>query len=587
MLRIAHISDLHIRNQTMNNDDRSLLQELAVFLLKKWGVEVEAGGHDPAKLDALKNRLVGLKPDVIVVTGDLTNFGDTSSLATAVNYLQTLRRVTGARKVLCIPGNHDCLVERLAAAKQELSLGARALLKLTQLLNREVDVMGEGAKRQFSATEWSPERVAKLLQNYRDFVTESEFGVCDPAQPFEIDAGWGKVAFFLFNSVNEPGLMANKGRIGIEQFNRLNSLAQDHQSWAPLERAVRVALLHHHPVSAPRATDGDINRLYDWMDDGPRFLWALNMRQFHFVLHGHQHKPFTCAISYGQANDPPTFVAAAGSATQGSMEHLENSFNVIDLVSPFEAVFARYDMDVTGFGDKPADTRLVPLRQLDRVRVSLPGEDDTVADWAIRKLVRSSGQEYMDLGEAYRYDELEFNVAITGTQLYCGRYRRKGELLADSGATGPVFVITGSPQMKLADMHLKGIDNLTQQDLSYMVISDTPHRKIICVQPRTAVAVGQTIDVTLSFEWQASATEPNDFDAINLMGFRHRVDRMKYRIRTPWRPQQVQLHSIGLSTTRLFPPVTNGPVQIESGYWEYSFEIDKPAALAYLIQFPA
>lgn len=588
MLRIAHISDLHIRDQLMDNDDKSLLQEMATFLLKKIGVEVTAGGHDPAKLDALKNRLVGLKPDVIVVTGDLTNFGDITSFKTAVEYLRDLQRKTGARKVLCVPGNHDCLVERLAAARQEGGRVSRLMLRIVAWTNLEVARMNEGAKRQFRATKWSSARVAKLFENYRAHVVANEFGVCDPAQPIEIDAAWGKVVFFLFNSVNEPGLMANKGRIGIDQFNRLNALAQDVQRWAQLNKAVRVALLHHHPLSAPQANDGAVERAYDWMDDGPRLLSALNKRRFHFVLHGHQHEPFTCAINYGQADAPPIHVVGAGSAAQGSMQQLKNSFNLIDLVSPFEAVFGRYEMDGTGFSDKPVYECSFPVRSITEVRVSPHDSADTVEDWAMRELVRSGGQLFRELGDAYKYEALEFDITITKDHLYRGRYRRRGVLLDKDVTEGPIFVITGSPEMKLAAMKLKGIDNLTKDSaLNCKSINDSPNRKIICVQPRIAPSVRTIIDVTLEFEWQASETEPNNFDAITLMGFRHPVDQVTYRARTEWCPTQVQLRSIGLSTEELSAKVSSRTAPGLVGFWEHAFTINKPAALAYMIRFPA
>ena len=436
MLRIAHISDLHIRNAAMDNESKTLVQEFGAFLLRKFGIDVQAGGHDEFKLEALKNRMVGLRPDVIVVTGDLTNFGDKASFEDAVGYLRALRAACGASRVLCIPGNHDCLVERLAASQQEAGWFVRILLAIGRRTSSELRVMNAGAKQQFGATKWSPERVAELLSNYRNALVAGEFGACDPASPVRINAGWGEVAFFLFDSVNEPGLMANKGRIGIKQFNQLNTLAQNADHWASIEGTVRIALLHHHPISAPHASDGDASRIYDWMDDGPLFLATLNARHFHFVLHGHQHEPFNCRISYGNAADPPTHVVAAGSATQGSMSSIHNSFNVIDLVSPFEAVLTRYDMERTGYRDDPSQTHFIPLGQLDRIRVSRPNNPETVEDWAIRSLVQGSGREFIHLGEDYEYARLEFDVAITAEQRYIGKYRRIGTLRQTRGAWG-------------------------------------------------------------------------------------------------------------------------------------------------------
>ncbi len=72
MLRIAHISDLHIKHPKINNEDLSVLQMLAKMLAKTKDFEVEAEGHSEEKLLALVNALKSLKPDLIVVTGDIT-----------------------------------------------------------------------------------------------------------------------------------------------------------------------------------------------------------------------------------------------------------------------------------------------------------------------------------------------------------------------------------------------------------------------------------------------------------------------------------------------------------------------------------
>jgi 3',5'-cyclic AMP phosphodiesterase CpdA len=45
-----------------------------------------------------------LGPDLIIVTGDLTNFGDAESFALAVDTLECLKNESGAERVLCVPG---------------------------------------------------------------------------------------------------------------------------------------------------------------------------------------------------------------------------------------------------------------------------------------------------------------------------------------------------------------------------------------------------------------------------------------------------------------------------------------------------
>lgn len=72
MRRIAHISDLHF------------------------------GRHDPRKVDALIHSLEQNSPDVVVVSGDLTQRARRSEFAEAQQFLDRIQR-----PVVVVPGNHD------------------------------------------------------------------------------------------------------------------------------------------------------------------------------------------------------------------------------------------------------------------------------------------------------------------------------------------------------------------------------------------------------------------------------------------------------------------------------------------------
>ena len=61
---------------------------------------------------------------------------------------------------------------------------------------------------------------------------------------------------------------------------------------------MKIALLHHHPISAPQSIDSDAVRFFNWMEDGPKFLQYLNAQGFSMVVHGHQHEPFVCTVDY-------------------------------------------------------------------------------------------------------------------------------------------------------------------------------------------------------------------------------------------------------------------------------------------------
>ncbi len=128
MLRIAHISDLHVKDDDIQTEELSALQWLAKFVAGGAGFSVEGDGHSDDKFVALANVFKSLKPEVIVVTGDVTNFGDAKSFALGVEAPEDLKEAAGARHVFCVPGNHDALVERAADVKKNAR--GRALMWL-------------------------------------------------------------------------------------------------------------------------------------------------------------------------------------------------------------------------------------------------------------------------------------------------------------------------------------------------------------------------------------------------------------------------------------------------------------------------
>jgi 3',5'-cyclic AMP phosphodiesterase CpdA len=588
MLRIAHISDLHIRHPNMDNDNHTLLQTAFELLGKKmFDLEVEADAHDDQKLVALINILRGMEPDVIVVTGDLTNFGDSGSFQMACEFLMKLKESTGAQSILCVPGNHDCLCER-AAALQATSK-AKWFIRLLAKVSPEVAVMSRpqppDLNQQFLKLLDTADGLT-LLENYHNEIASKGFGIVDPSHPVLLDAGWGKVALFLFNSVNEPGFMANKGRIGQAQFNLLNRCLQDPEKFESCANAVRIALLHHHPISAPLALAGDMNRLYDWMSDGPMMLQYLNKQNFHFILHGHQHEPFQCTVNYQEIGGSGLHIVAAGSATQGKKKPSKNSFNLIDLLTPFEARLRRYDY----WGDAGFDNAktsldvILPVRSIEEVRVT-SGESPTAEDWAMRQLVVGANKDAYDIDSQHQYEWLDYLANIDKYQTYRAAYRRVGTVIGNKESDGLIFVITGSPAMKRKHMNLSATNNLDGDKLTLEVISDEPHQKVIHVRSRMLMQPGDKFDITLFFAWQATASEPHDFDGINLMSFRHRVEKVTYRAVLAWRPAQTKVLAYGVSN--FAPGLLNQTSKSadSSGYWEYSFELEDPQPMAYLISF--
>ena len=87
-----------------------------------------------------------------------------------------------------------------------------------------------------------------------------------------------------------------------------------------LRSAIKVALIHHHPVLTPSLTEA--GRGDDAIHNSALLLALLREFGFHVVLHGHKHNPFVFtedAVSAYRIDEPnPILVAAGGSV--GSRE---------------------------------------------------------------------------------------------------------------------------------------------------------------------------------------------------------------------------------------------------------------------------
>ncbi len=124
-MRIVHLSDLHFhawpRDWTAVCDKR--LFGLANFLVRR-----RAHMH-PEYVERAVQRIRMLRPELIVVTGDVTCVGSPEEFATAQRRLGPLFAAPGAPPCVYVPGNHDAYVrnprcvQALQRTFQELNQG--------------------------------------------------------------------------------------------------------------------------------------------------------------------------------------------------------------------------------------------------------------------------------------------------------------------------------------------------------------------------------------------------------------------------------------------------------------------------------
>lgn len=584
MLRIAHISDLHFRSEKTCPKEDSNIQQLAKFIVEKeLSIKVERAIHDQNVLDALWNSLAEQEPDLIVATGDITDLGDTNSFAEAKAFFERLLREKVTKRIVCVPGNHDCLAERAALILQKKS--GSIWMKLIAALNdqaRDIYVAGQGQKLVNELdSAISVDRTA-LLKNYETQLVNAGFGFLSPDEPIAIDAAWGEVILFPFNSTNDPGIMANKGKIGPKQYNLLNKSIHELKRQGKFLNSIRIALLHHHPISSPLSPDGDVNRAYDWMDDGPLFVSHLESHGFHLVLHGHQHSPFACSVEYQPNSTDRLHIVAAGSCTQAS-DRNRPSFQMIHLFTPFHAELRYFEYESTGFHQLAGMARSITLRKRTAIRVSDPGEPETVEDWAMQQLIFGSYEFGTRPDQDIRYALLEFDVRLSANHLYAGTYRRVGTFLGRGRSGGPIFVLVGSPAMTLQEMNISAKDNKTGKSIEFEVLIDEGNRKVLQVLLQTQLDQSADFDISLSFQWQASEKERNDWDGINLMPFRREVGAVRYSVLMPWKPKQPRVVGYGASTVAIKPDNEQVKNDENGGGSKYTFELISPRRIAYLI----
>jgi 3',5'-cyclic AMP phosphodiesterase CpdA len=264
---ILHISDLHFGKTHNPNVAKDLLADL--------------GDIDP-------------KPNVVVVSGDLSWRGERSSLEQAKSFLDNIKEKCGISDedaIIVVPGNHD-----LGFFKRRVSI------------------------------RWA-------LSNYLRFFQ---------AEPTRFFPNLG-IAIFGFNSnILKLSQLVADGKIGDDQLHSLRErynqfkIARntglkvlDGGSTKIFLESFKIAVVHHHPVPLPRAMKENFNILRD----AGNFLELLTHFNFDLILHGHQHYPFVFALEYRSRFriQRKLLVVAAGTST--SCRHNPPGFNQYSIIS--------------------------------------------------------------------------------------------------------------------------------------------------------------------------------------------------------------------------------------------------------------
>ena len=330
-LRVLHLSDLHERTAlAWMKDDRKL--KIKLGLSKRHRV---LGSELEERLRAIVD--TG-RPDVLVFTGDLADWGLDEEYACAEERLGRVLQILGVGwdRVFLVPGNHDIQrkteettwrrMRKLAEDHKRRDALSRWLAGDRRPQGAPTDGLTLPAKRQsgYRALLQRIKRPELLpdgsrghpILGYRQTLTLQDL---PPVHIIGLDTAW------LAGDDND------KGRLLLTEHQVLLNATDEHGK--PLS-GLRLALMHHPP--------GDLG------DDGAHRLLSDHVD---LVLHGHQHT----AEAHDASNPDRTLrTLAAGSVYEGDEEDKwVNSFHVIDVEMnaegrPLRVVVQFYAWSTTG-----------------------------------------------------------------------------------------------------------------------------------------------------------------------------------------------------------------------------------------------
>jgi 3',5'-cyclic AMP phosphodiesterase CpdA len=298
--KIMHVSDLHLGKDLVW---RSLRR------FRPWW-----GFVDQRTTDGLVAAINDLKPDYIVLSGDIVNKARKGTFKKAASYLRDVFQRAHfpiGERLLIVPGNHDVGIYRKATRDN-----------------------------------------AKRLHRYRRFLMDL-YGEDDPEARrerfFHTDTA-KQVIFVCMDSTLKSGRPLAEGQIDPPQRNWMSEeLTKKAADLGGRYRSfVKVAVFHHHCVEI-KETAPSGNRFMQLLDAGD-VMHLLQKHEFQIVLHGHRHFPHQ-KPEYRSDSGVLTVMGAGTTLCifPGEQEGWGNNFNWI-VVSPEDGIFTiqLYRIDGTG-----------------------------------------------------------------------------------------------------------------------------------------------------------------------------------------------------------------------------------------------
>jgi hypothetical protein len=296
-LKILQLSDLHF----CVDEIREALDRLAAASGPELLGELELGFANEEVLDALKRFVLAEDPEIVVVTGNITAFGDAASFQKASRWFQEIssRRNGESRPTLFVPGHHDALRHHLSVLAAHPSLH--------RFLPQGFELLDPDCKH----------KPGRLLEEYETFIRDVRSFHSDPFQ-VQLDGNRLSVCFFPFTALcSEPWWMSG-GDSRMSHWEMLKEHLNDEDYRKP--GTIRVVLTHHNPLCTPGSVDSQTSYTYRSMPGSMEFLRVIQQHGVDMVLHGHEQTSSICSHDFevNTAGHVYTVASPSSSAQEGA-----------------------------------------------------------------------------------------------------------------------------------------------------------------------------------------------------------------------------------------------------------------------------
>jgi predicted MPP superfamily phosphohydrolase len=246
-------------------------------------IDLEISYYDKSVSEALSNFIQENDPEIVLITGDITTFGDRQSFGLAYEWLRPLlTRSNGHASRICVvvPGNHDVLQAQFAYllqvmfpklpwyAKWGINFWLRSIFTVLHELTSEVQVNS----------------VSDIFNNFYHF--EQRAGLTGKRVQYNF-GGSQKLIVHPFGSVSTSPVWMNLGTVVTEELEKLNTALPKTKDLRAGE--LHLLALHHNPISSAAVVESPQVNAYNSMPAGVQLLSTLQRGGVDLVLHGHQH----------------------------------------------------------------------------------------------------------------------------------------------------------------------------------------------------------------------------------------------------------------------------------------------------------